>query len=238
MSIFSDNLRLLRIAFNGSFHQLAYVIIPQTPAACTCFVRCNLKGMSVYQFCVSWSLLKLWFGRGFLCRWVYTATEAFTRILLQHAMLGRDPISLNWCEYATRKKRADTTASWFTLEPATQMVVDNILKFAVFDQIVVFGYPTNQRRTSTMARGAGAQPWMAYKLRSGQLRPKYYMLAPFEARGSREESATRLALEAQRLGVPWNALAVRQESDASKDADVEICSCTMRKRSKLQPCLS
>lgn len=177
-------------------------------------------------------------GRRYVCRWVYSSAEAFARIMVQHAILGGDPSSFNWCEYATRMKRTAKSPTWFQLEPSMQMVVDDILQFASFDQVAVSGYPTNQRRTSIIARRVGAPLWMAFKLQHGLVRPKQFMLAPFEARGSREESAVRLALEAQRLRVPWDALAVRKVQDSEKDADQSVCSCTLRKRIKLQPCLS
>jgi hypothetical protein len=182
---------------------------------------------------VLWQRMIVCFRRGFVCRRVYTATEAFTRLLLQHAMLGKGHETFKWQEYAAARKRALQAPNWFCLEPATQRVVDEILEAAVFDRVMIPSQPTPQRGSASGERNIGAQPWLAFKLRPGKLRPNQFKLAPLEARASREESATRLALEAGRLEVRWDAVVERHDMAPAQSSGDRTCSCASRKRKTL-----
>ena len=99
---------------------------------------------------------------------------------------------------------------WFAPGPEVRTLADEITRHAVYVEVVV--------AEKAHKRGAVALHWTGYQLLKGECRVASMLLAPFEPRVSREESALRLALEAQRFRVRWDFLAARGDAGPASPA--------------------
>lgn len=145
--------------------------------------------------------------RRVICGSLYTAHEGFSRLLMIHAGQGGDIASFNWRDYVGARKGASLQPehTWYVPTPQVSAVAKQILEQGAFDKVTV-----NNRGMRKESRGSvvRAQRWTGFRLRKAAgNRDKLVALAPFEVRASREESAMRLAIEADASGRSWRQLA-------------------------------
>lgn len=124
-----------------------------------------------------------------------------------HCSQGKAVSDFCWSDYTdSRASATQTSSALFRPDDELAKVFDDILLHAVFDQVSVGNRWRRPRRVSLVA----AHAWVGYRLRKGSCRMSGLLLDPFAVRLTREESAMRLALEAQRWRVRWDVIAIRE----------------------------
>ncbi len=134
---------------------------------------------------------------------MYTTEEALGRLLLLHCEQGKPIHSFDWRDYVAQRSAGLRVAQqWFVPDAAVHKIAEDIVQHAAFIHVVV--------QEKSHKRGSAALEWSGYQLQKGEGRAPSMLLAPFEPRLTKEESAVRLALEASRFRIRWDFLANRK----------------------------
>jgi hypothetical protein len=146
--------------------------------------------------------------RNAICAPMYTEHELLGRVLLFHCTMGFPAATFDWRDYVGRRARTEASrpVAWFIPDEAVQRVASEVLEAGLFVPASTVSQWFRKKQPSSCVRVR----WTGFKLKARPLTSQTFALDPFEARVTKEESAVRLALEAQRLGVRWDDLAVRQ----------------------------
>jgi hypothetical protein len=133
------------------------------------------------------------------------------QLMLYHLHLGRSAASFSWSAYLGERCRLESPrqVAWFVPEDSTCAIAADVVQFGVFREV------TARKRITGADTSVVAKRWTAIQLQRVECSTEL-VLAPFDARVTKEESAVRLALEAQRLGVTWDSLAARCDSSTGK----------------------
>jgi hypothetical protein len=166
---------------------------------CVCVCAC----LSLLMFVLLHSAL--------VCASVYTAEEAFGRLLLFHCSIhsvADAHVSFDWRSYVLAKQAGDELdgTSAFTPDAEVLKVYTEVLTHGLFVKVVVRNLVVRGSRDGRVT----ADRWRGYQLQKACGSFSDFVLAPFEARVTREECALRLALESCRHRVRWDFFAARE----------------------------
>lgn len=126
--------------------------------------------------------------------------------MMIHASQGGEAASFDWRRYSAERvsRGRQPVDSWFTPTASVQRAVDDILARGVFEKVTIKNRGLREGSRGSVVR---AKRWTGYRLQKAATTRHKLSLAPFDVRVSREESAVRLAVEADETGKPWYRLA-------------------------------
>ncbi len=141
------------------------------------------------------------------CSSLYTAHEGFGRLMMIHASHGGQAATFEWRRYAAERvgRGRQPVDSWYAPPAAVQLVAQDVLARGLFEKVTLKNRGNREGSRRSVVRSSR---WTGYRVQKVAGTRHKLSLAPFDARVSREESALRLALEADVSGKAWYRLAV------------------------------
>lgn len=145
--------------------------------------------------------------RNAICAPMYTEQELLGRVLLFHCITGRPVATFDWRVYIGRRARLQSSRAsvWFVPDESVQRVAREVLEAGLF-----VAAPATAQWFRDQPNSGACLRWTGFKLQPRSHTTYTFVLSPFEVRVTKAESAVRLALEAQQLGVCWDTLAAKK----------------------------